>query len=98
MKKSLKTYCLTAAMLTAAGMALCLLMPGGTALAADAEPVIISTDYPGVSAKPGASVTFPLYIVNNGIVNSCYIDIFMTYTIVRATTIVRKTYFSLAPL
>ena len=52
--------------LTAAGMALCLLMPGSTALAADAEPVIISTDYPGVSAKPGASVTFPLYIVNNG--------------------------------
>ena len=35
---------------------------------ADEASVIISTDYPGVSAKPGASVSFPLYIVNNSAV------------------------------
>ena len=28
------------------------------------QAVVLSTDYPGVSAKPGATVTFPLYIVN----------------------------------
>ena len=32
----------------------------------EAGDVVLSTDYPGVSAKPGATVTFPLYIVNTG--------------------------------
>ena len=50
--------------------ALCLVMAGAiSALAeetsAEESSVIISTDYPGVSAKPGASVSFPLYIVNS---------------------------------
>jgi len=50
--------------------ALCLVMAGAiSALAEETSPeessVIISTDYPGVSAKPGASVSFPLYIVNS---------------------------------
>ena len=50
----------------AAGLAVCLLSTGAaSAFAAEDSQVIISTDYPGVSAKPGASVTFPLYIVND---------------------------------
>ena len=34
-------------------------------LPGEAQDVVLSTDYPGVTAKPGATVTFPLYIVNN---------------------------------
>ena len=67
--------------LKAAGLALCLCTAGmSSCMAAQTDEMqplsskeetadgsaIISTDYPGVSAKPGASVTFPLYIVNSG--------------------------------
>ena len=51
---------------SAVGLALCLCVAGASVCGAEDMSVIISTDYPGVSAKPGASVTFPLYIVNNG--------------------------------
>ena len=59
------------------GMAACLALPFNAAAkeketeteapaeeTAASGQVILSTDYPGVSAKPGATVTFPLYIVN----------------------------------
>ena len=51
--------------LKSAVLVLCLVTAGSVPVLADEEPVIISTDYPGVSAKPGASVSFPLYIVNS---------------------------------
>ena len=51
--------------LTAAGMALCLCVPCSLVSLAEEQTAVISTDYPGVSAKPGASVTFPLYVVNS---------------------------------
>ncbi len=53
-------------MLKAAALTACLCAAGAFTCLADDGSVIISTDYPGVSAKPGASVSFPLYIVNNG--------------------------------
>ncbi len=72
--KSVKSNWKRAAILM--GMAACLALPlnavakeketeaAATEITADAGQVILSTDYPGVSAKPGATVTFPLYIVN----------------------------------
>ena len=51
--------------LKSAVLVLCLVTAGTVPALADEESVIISTDYPGVSAKPGASVSFPLYIVNS---------------------------------
>ena len=49
-------------------LTLCLVAALSVPCMADEASVIISTDYPGVSAKPGASVSFPLYIVNNSAV------------------------------
>ena len=49
-------------------LTLCLVAALCVPCMADEASVIISTDYPGVSAKPGASVSFPLYIVNNSAV------------------------------
>lgn len=65
MKKTMLRTSVTG-LLAAAVMSAGLLTMSAVPYQAAQEQVNISTDYPGVSAKPGASVTFPLYIVNPG--------------------------------